>query len=314
MRVAIIHNTSAGKGDHSADDLSEQFRAICDEVEVFGRERAEMVKALNTKPDLLVVAGGDGTVGEAIRNVFELNHVPRVPLVVLPVGTANNLARSLRIDSDAAALVRQLDSLESVKFSVGRIEAPWGSELFVESVGISPLGNILDGERSLVTRLTRSIVETMRPKDLRFGKRIEDFAREVQRAEPITLRIIADGEDLSGSYIAAEALNIPTIGPLIPLAPEANFEDGVLDLLLVSEDDRFALIDHVMSAGGAEQGGDAPEPPGIKRRVRELQMSWPQAGGHVDDRAWPEPKDWTSGMVRVTIAGSIEARRPRLHQ
>lgn len=314
MRVAIIHNTSAGKGDHSADDLSEQFRAICDDVEVFGRDREEMVKALHTKPDLLVVAGGDGTVGEAIRNVFELNHAPSVPLVVLPVGTANNLARSLRIDSDAATLVRQIENLESVRFSVGRIEAPWGSELFVESVGVSPLGNILDGERSLVTRLTRSLIEKVRAKELRFEKRIEDFAREVQRAEPIPLRIIADGEDLSGSYIAAEALNIPTIGPLIPLAPEANFEDGVLDLLLVSEDDRLALIDHVMSAGGALNAGDAPEPPGIKRRVRELQMSWPQAGGHVDDRAWPEPKDWTDEMVRVTIAGSIEARRPRLHQ
>ncbi|MGV3710204.1 MAG: diacylglycerol/lipid kinase family protein [Gemmatimonas sp.] len=310
MRVAIIHNTDAGDSDHTTDDLVERLRAVCDETQVCGTKREDIVNALQSAPDLLVVAGGDGTVGKTITTLFAMPTEPRVPLLVLPLGTANNLARSLHIDAGVDALMRDIHQLESVKFDVGRIEAVWGSELFVESVGIGPLGILLESERSRLIRIARAIREKARSKDSRFGKRIEDFAREVERADARPLHVIADGEDLSGDYIAVEAMNIRTVGPLIPFAPDADFGDGMLDLLLVSEDDRLALIDHVMSAGG-ESAEEAPTPPGIRRRVREVQMSWPEAGGHIDDQAWPDRENWADGGVRVSIAGSIEARRPR---
>lgn len=310
MRVAIIHNTNAGEGEHSTEELAERLLRTCSEVEVCGTKREDMEKVLRTSPELIVVAGGDGTVAKTIRNLFELRPEPRVPLLVLPVGTANNLARSLGMDDDPKSLLRAIDDLESVQLDVGRIEGSWGSALFVESIGIGALGTILEGERSAAIRLARAVMEAVRPKDRRFEKRVEDFAHEVERAEPRLLRVVADGEDLSGEYIVAEVMNIRTIGPLIPFAPDADPGDGMLNLLLVTESDRDALAAHVLRDGGAP-GDGAPQPPGIKRRVREVVLSWPETGGHVDDRAWPEKEEWTEGSVRVTVAGAIEARRPR---
>lgn len=306
MRIAIIHNSGAGEGDHTTDELVERFRDGASEVTIHGKEQRELAVALDAAPDLLVVAGGDGTVARAIRSIFALGHANRVPLLVFPLGTANNLARSLGITESR---VEATDPLEGVRLDIGRIKASRGEELFVESVGLGPLGTILDGERSAALRLTRAVREAMRAKEQRFEKRVEDFAREVTRAEVMPLRLHADGEDLSGEYLLAEVMNIRTIGPLIPLAPTADPGDGMFDLLLVRESERDALEAHVKRAGGADDV-DAVEPPGIRRRVREVTLSWPESGGHVDDRAWPEKAEWRAGTVRVTMAGAIEVRRP----
>jgi hypothetical protein len=144
---------------------------------------------------------------------------------------------------------------------------------------------------------------------------VEDFAREVTRAEAVRQRIIADGEDLSGEYVMIELLNIPTIGPLLPLAPGAEPGDGEFDLLLVRPEDEEAFAEYVAAAGGDAAGDSgnagATEPPGLRRRVRELELSWPKSGGHVDDRAWPKAKRWTEGSATVRVAGQIEVWRPR---
>ncbi len=50
-------------------------------------------KALETKPEYMVVGGGDGT----IRSAAEVLLGQEIPLIVLPLGTTNNIARSLDI-------------------------------------------------------------------------------------------------------------------------------------------------------------------------------------------------------------------------
>ena len=52
--------------------------------------------------DALVVAGGDGTVNEAIKGLGDL----RLPLALLPLGTANVLAAEIGLDSDPDAVAR----------------------------------------------------------------------------------------------------------------------------------------------------------------------------------------------------------------
>lgn len=311
MRIALIHNTGAGEGAHSSEDLAQHFRDAGHEVEIHGEVRRDIVEALGTSPDLLMVAGGDGTVSRAARVLFEHEGAERVPLLPLPLGTANNLSRSLGIvDDDAAALARVMDDLERTRLDIGRIKASWGEELFVESVGVGVFGAILAGERSPAIRLTRAIKEAMRAKDRVVEKRVQDFAREVERAEPMRHRIIADGEDLSGEYVFVKIMNIRTIGPRLPLATSADPGDGLFSLLLLPPEERAAFAAYVAGEGDAV-GAGASAPPGISRQVREVELSWPESGGHVDDKAWPEEGRWVEGQVLVTMAGSIEVCRPR---
>ena len=69
---------------------------------------------------------------------------------------------------------------------------------------------------------------------------------EIVREAPVGhWRVVADGTDLSGDYIAVEVLNIRFVGPNLPFAPQANPSDGLLDLVLVSEAERESLLAYV---------------------------------------------------------------------
>ena len=61
-----------------------------------------------------------------------------------------------------------------------------------------------------------------------------------------------DGTDLSGEYLLVEAMNIPLVGPNVPLAPGADCSDDLLDLVLVTERERSALQEYLRARlGGA---------------------------------------------------------------
>jgi YegS/Rv2252/BmrU family lipid kinase len=66
------------------------------------RLRATLEAALDAKPDLLVVGGGDGTLSAAVKHVAHRD----VALGVLPLGTTNNFARSLGIPLDLQGAIR----------------------------------------------------------------------------------------------------------------------------------------------------------------------------------------------------------------
>ena len=58
-------------------------------------------KAIQLPADLFIAAGGDGTVAEVIHEAAGTG----VPVALLPIGTANNIARSLGIVGDAREII-----------------------------------------------------------------------------------------------------------------------------------------------------------------------------------------------------------------
>ena len=71
---------------------------------------------------------------------------------------------------------------------------------------------------------------------------LSDLLREAQPAE---WRIVADGTDLSGEFLGVEILNIRFVGPNVPLAPEADPSDGLLDVVLVTDADRDGILEYL---------------------------------------------------------------------
>jgi diacylglycerol kinase family enzyme len=91
--VALIASPDAGRGRDAAT-IRERLEAAGAEVRAFEIDRLEAVAG--SRPDRIVVAGGDGSVGPAANLAARL----RVPLAAVPVGTANNFARAEGIPSD----------------------------------------------------------------------------------------------------------------------------------------------------------------------------------------------------------------------
>jgi diacylglycerol kinase family enzyme len=98
------------------------------------------------------------------------------------------------------------------------------------------------------------------------------------------LKLHVDSQDLSGDYILLEAMNIRCIGPNLHLAPQADFGDGLFDLVLVAEDQREQM-DRYLSCRADGKEGEAALP---VVRGRHLRLECEELRVHIDDDIWPE--------------------------
>lgn len=104
-------------------------------VGVAGDLASTLRKALLWEPDLLVVGGGDGTIGTAAGLLAHRD----TALGVIPLGTMNNFARSLGVPLDVPAAVRTVAAGKVADVDLGRVEHAGGMEVFatLTSVGVS---------------------------------------------------------------------------------------------------------------------------------------------------------------------------------
>ncbi len=299
MRVALVHNVTAGDREYESEDLAGLLRQAGHEVDEFGKKKRDVTRAIATRPDLLAVAGGDGTVAKAAIAL----HDSTAPLFILPTGTANNIARSLGIAGSVPEIISALPSAQPVRLDIGHVSAPWGEKAFVEAAGVGFMGGVLRRGRSTRGRVERFVRTVGRPTDKQLRGAARGIARFIRHQAPRYYQVRADGDDLSGDYLVVEVMNIREIGPRLTLAPHANPGDGLLDLVLVRPEDRAELAEYFASLGTSREA-----PPIIARHVRRAEISWRAGDGHVDDSPWPRDgrgaDDAGGPIVRIGLQGA----------
>ena len=285
MRITLIHNPGAGRqrGDEASKLVALLGRAGHD-VRYRSAKKPGWKRALKKKADLIVVAGGDGTVGKVARRMVGR----AIPLALLPSGTANNIARSLgQVERPFEELVRGWENARRVKLDVGIAAGPWGERYFVEGVGIGLFARLLANAR---------------PK--KFGKRgvenaLERLRDEAAHSEPVDVTAALDGKDISGEYLLLEAVNLPYVGPNLHLAHDSRAGDGQLDVVLVTEADRKRLM-YYLEHWQENRQRLAVLP---TLRGRQLDIEWTGFALHIDDKLQPKSKIRPGKM-----AGIVEAR------
>jgi diacylglycerol kinase (ATP) len=302
MRVRLIHNPAAGEDDHAADALRSLVAEAGHEVSYTSMRQPGWEEALGDAGDLVVVAGGDGSAGKVFREVATNG----ILVTLLPVGSANNIARSLGIpDVDVGRLARGWADGEHRHLDVGEATASWGGTLFVESIGGGIFGEVL----SRADGVESAGVEVEGDEKIELGL---EMLREVIEGIPArTWRVEVDGDDLSGELLAVEAMNIGQIGPNLPLALQADPGDGLLDVVLIRDEDRSNLVAY-LSARMRELD---PGLPGLRRsRGQRVVLGPPDdLRLHVDDRFWPPDGDGRpDGAVVVTCGPSLTVLVPRV--
>ncbi len=99
-RALLLVNQHAGKGTHNVDAVVDLLRAGGLEVEshLFPKKHPipDMIRTRAADADCVIIGGGDGTLNSAVPALLECG----LPLGILPLGTANDLARTLGIDMD----------------------------------------------------------------------------------------------------------------------------------------------------------------------------------------------------------------------
>ncbi len=135
--VALVVNTGSRRGQVALEEAQQRLRtAGIGEVRAYGVETgddlaATLDRVIADRPDLLVVGGGDGSVGCAAARVAGTP----VTLGLLPLGTANDFARTLEIPADLAGAVDTLASGKVVDVDMGRVDDH--TFLNVASLGLS---------------------------------------------------------------------------------------------------------------------------------------------------------------------------------
>src|SRR5680860_18619 len=121
MKIAqIIHNPTSGNAEHSKEELIKMVEKTGYEVHYISTNDEGWEKFDQNNLDLIVVAGGDGTVRK-LAAVLLKNNVPdkQIPIHVLPFGTANNIARSLGIPTGKDWNIKTSTEGKIEKFSCG---------------------------------------------------------------------------------------------------------------------------------------------------------------------------------------------------
>lgn len=127
-RIAIIFNPIAGRRrrlvlEDVCDRLAARGWAVDlkptgarGDAERFARDIADL--PTNARPDLLAVAGGDGTIGEVINGLISAQGA--LPLAIIPMGTANVLAAEIGLTVHPDAIAAAIDARQSQAIHIGR--------------------------------------------------------------------------------------------------------------------------------------------------------------------------------------------------
>jgi diacylglycerol kinase family enzyme len=297
VRVTLIHNPGAGKQDEdAAKSLLKLLRRAGHKPRYQAAKEKGWDRVLDKRTDLVVVAGGDGTVASVTRRMVRRG----VPVTILPLGTANNVARSLGLlKRSFEDLARGWREARRVRLDVGIASGPWGERYFVEGLGAGLFAGLLvhseenkeKKEKEKAKRPARVVDSALR--------RLKEAA---ETAEPVEIAARLDGVDISGNYLLFEAVNLPYIGPNLFIAPDTKAGDGQLEVVLVREAQRGRLVrylDHWQE--NRERLSLLPS-----RRGKHLQIEWTGFALHIDDKLRPkkkaDPED-VAGLVDVRVDG-----------
>jgi diacylglycerol kinase (ATP) len=247
-------------------------------------------KILKKSCDVVAVAGGDGTVGKVARALIG----SRTPIAILPMGTANNIATALGIvGTPIPELIRGWPTARPVNFDVGLAKGPWGSEHFIEGFGIG----LFPETMAELDRSKDRLPDDPKAAIPRIVSILNDHLKTFDSKKMV---VQLDGKDISGNCILLEALNIRYVGPNLPLVPEADSSDGLLDVVLVTRSQRAKLKKFLSETSK----GNGPKVKLTVRRGQHLQIEWQNSPIHIDDRTWPKDKDRTelqSNAIHITV-------------
>ena len=265
MRVILMHNPSAGSEDHTARDLTRRIRAAGHEIVADVTRRKELHAALEKPCDLVAAAGGDGTIAKAAEAVAGSG----IPLTVIPLGTANNIALTMGFQEDQEHFAESWDAAVILGFDRAIATRDGAAEPFVESFGLGIFPEVIRKAKKL---------DDLDDREATLDRDLALISKVAEESEPFHFTVSADGEDLSGDYILLELMNIPYLGPNIPVAPSATPGDGKLDLVLAGERDRKRILEHLQKVRKGKKSAIRL----ASRQARHVVISSSQMRYHVD--------------------------------
>jgi diacylglycerol kinase (ATP) len=271
----LLHNPEAGDGHFGKKELIAMIQAAGFGCSYSSTKKEGWEKIGSKDIDFIILAGGDGTVRRVSASLLNRKLLERkLPIALLPFGTANNIARTLGIvNQTPEAIIESWNEKHIKKFDIGRIYGLSDNKFFLESFGVGIFPDLIHE----MDKQSPAEVDTA---EKSLGKALEVLHDLVMNAEAKFCRIRVDDKEYKGNYLLVEIMNTTSIGPKLNLAPLADPGDGRFDVVLIDEKQREQLADYVeKKLQGVEQ-----VPFFDLLRARKIEIFWDGVKAHVDDQ------------------------------
>jgi len=176
--------------------------------------------------DMIIAAGGDGTLNEVLHGLMNLSGAARPILGIVPLGTANDFATGCGIPRDPAKALALCMRGDGVPIDVGKANDHWFANAASSGFGAEITATTLPELKRLLGPAAYTVMGAILAINLHHYQR----------------RLILPGREITGSGPVAIVGNGRQTGGGIQVAPRACIDDGLLDVLVVRQISPTALL------------------------------------------------------------------------
>ncbi|GAA3412623.1 diacylglycerol kinase [Paenibacillus hodogayensis] len=260
-RARLIYNPTSGR-----EEMKRRLPEILQRLEYGGLETSThatigegdaavaAADAIDRGFDVIIAAGGDGTLYEVINGMAEKERRP--PLGILPVGTTNDFARALGIPKHWEFAVDLILQQHTRKIDVGKVNQRY----FINIAG--------GGSMTELTYEVPSKLKTMLGQLAYYMKGLE----KLPRLRPTELSFVSKEKHVHEEVMMFLICNSNSVGGFERLAPDASLSDGLLDVFILR---KCNLAEFIRIVSSALRGEHMNDPHVIHFKTQSIQVTSP---------------------------------------
>ncbi len=225
MRIKVIYNPHSGRRvvQKNLETIVGRLllQGTAESIDVYatqgGKDGEEAAKSLRPgEYDLLIGCGGDGTLNQLVNGIMKGGC--RIPLAMLPAGTVNDFAYSLRLPCDADNFCRMVQAGQYKKVDLGMANDNY-------FVNVAAFGMFTD-----VAHKTSAENKSVLGKMAYYLQGVREV-QELFSTLPVEMR--SAEKNIRGDFMVCIVSNSPSVGNIRRLMSKAKVDDGLLDVLLL---------------------------------------------------------------------------------
>ena len=227
-KVQLILNGKVADNDTFRTAIAQQ-RALGHRIEVRVTRRkgdARRFVAEAGETDLLIAAGGDGTLNEVVHGLMDLSKGARPALGVVPLGTANDFAAGCGIPRDPEEALALCIEGEAAPIDIGKANEHWFLNAASVGFGAEVTATTPPELKRLLGHAAYTVMGAILAMNVHhYHGRLTLPDREITGSGPVA--IVGNGRQTGGG---------------VQVAPRARIDDGLLDVLVVRQIPAMALL------------------------------------------------------------------------
>lgn len=241
MKIKIIYNPKSGKnkGLRNIKIISDILLDNGHLVSRFATQKIEdvseqIILSEQYNYDLIIIAGGDGTINEAASTLAKENI--KIPLGIYSFGTVNDFARYLNLSNDPEEFCEMIERMNIIDVDLGKVDGKY----FVNVAA--------GGFLTSVAHETPREMKAVLGKNAYYLHGLRQLSQKGIYTENLTIK--TEDQEISGEFYLFLVSNSPSVGGFEKFLPDAKIQDGLLDCVFVKKSnftDAVEIISKVLS-------------------------------------------------------------------